>query len=1804
VLLAANNDERQLTSSILSRHINRHRPQASLVFRRFIAYDVIVKFRSFLSSAGSLLLLAAFSASGALNGQKPVHLRNATLANESAAVSPVQQPTNGLFLIQFHSAPSLEEREQLRTNGVELLQYVPKDTFIARFSHTGPALVAQLSFVNWIGAYRPESKIHRALIGGANTNRPVAVLLHSRATPAQVLFVRQRILLPRMSEPQRFGTVIRGVIKPSQLIALAQSEAVLWIESSPAMKLNDEVSSKIVAGDGGANQLYTASLGFDGAGVKVAVADSGLDDGISATMHPDLFGRTPTFFFYGTLTDASDEHSHGTHCTGIIAGTGATGETDDNGYLFGLGVAPGVDIITQRIFDGVGSYEAPPSFEKLTRDAKSAGADIGSNSWGDDTQGRYDISAMEFDGLVRDANALAVGDQPYILEFSAGNAGPGEQTIGSPAVGKNVIATGASENDRTDLLIYSDGPETMADFSSRGPCEDGRIKPDLVAPGTWIASAKSSVAPDDNSWAPISDNYLYVGGTSQSGPHVSGAAAVFVQYYRTTHTNITPSPALVKAALINSAVDMDDSFGTTPVPNNDEGWGLLDLTEIIGSTRAFSFLDQTELLTHDLSFTQSLLVASQSEPLKITLTYTDVPGFPGAIPALVNDLDLEVTGPDGRIYCGNQFDADGESVPNAGANDRVNNVEAVHLFEPLPGEYIIRVHARNVVQDARQDTAGIDQDFALVTSGDLPEPGTGLVILDRGHYRAPSTIHITVIDGDLAGNASASALVSSSTETNGEVRVLFAASNTGKFTNSIPTATGAPTSDGSLQITNSDTIEVRYFDASSGSNRSAFAIGDFVPPVITAVDSTNTFGQRIISWQTDEPSTSIVRYDTNTSLTLSVTNLDLTGDHSVVLTGLIVNKWYKYAVISTDEAGNTTTNNNISGTYFSFQALPTATLLLVDSYHEPLFGSPPLSGYTSALNQLGISYDPWDVAALASSPTITNLQPYRAVIWRVPDLLGVWSAAERSAISNYVKGGGGLFVASMEVLSRLDEAGASSFWRNVLHVESYVADDTVSQITGTPGAPVGDGVDSSLDYSVYETIWGDLIQLGILPDANISDTITPSTNAVSILTDTGATVGLRWPKTGVIGPGRVVFFPFPLDAVPTGNTNSDERAHLLRNVIQFLVPGVNGLGSVAFDSPAYTVPSLVTVEVADSDLISLGTITNTFYSTTQSNAVSATLTETPEPGVFRGTITLVAATNPPSAGTLRVKNGDTIGCVYFDASANASVQATAIVDTNAPTITGVSAVPDYVDALISWATSENADSLVQFGESPFLNRTAVDEALAIDHELALTGLRPNRTYYYKVVSRDAAGNASVNDNNGLLYTFTTLVPLVPPWSDNLNTGITNWSVQTEGSSDSRWTLGVPNNGKETSASSPPLAWGSNLDGGSISYAESFLISPAIDLTGGNNATLRFSHSYDFFFTSWDILNGGELLIITNTALSPVSLAAFADDANFGWEEEEINLSPFTGQVVYLVWYYQLFSFETSPRPAWLVDDISLTVSNVAGGTLQISNNLWQARFVMTGPTNFAGKGLSSVISNATPGQYVITYNPVAFYGTPISETKLLSSGSNVVFQGNYTFTDVNSNTIADGWETTYFGGVSSNRTALTDTDKDSMTDYAEFIAGTDPNNPLPSFRITASRLTNGTVRLEWPAAPGHSYRVHTSTNAITWSPLGGWTPATGVTNSQIILPLVNGRANLFRVEAQPGNLPATFRVRATLLAGNTVRLDWSSAADRGYRVLSTTDGNSWSPFSGWIHAVSANTSFILPPRTNGTPRLFRMEVRP
>ncbi len=1775
------------------------------------------------------LVCLLFAVAAAAAPGKAIRLRNQPLAVSAVAQSQSvdSTPASGLFLIQFRGSLKPEWREQLRTMGVELLRYVPDDAFVAKMQSVRPEAVRSLEFVQFFGKYRPEHKMHPRLQEFSDalrsgTNAPsaavaaaktegveVSVLLSPVADNSEATQTKSRFDRVRQESKLRSGRVIRGRIKPAQLDALAQSEAVLWIEPAPKMKLYDEVASRIVAGDGPGNQTLTKSLGYDGAGVTVAVADSGLDSGDTNSMHADIQGRVTALFFYGSpgqLEDASDEHSHGTHVAGIIAGNGALGEMDENGFLYGLGVAPGAMLVGQRIFTASGTYAEPPSYETLTRNAKRAGAEIGSNSWGDDTQGDYDLSAMEFDELVRDADALALGDQPYILEFSAGNAGPGYQTIGSPAVGKNVIATGASQNDRfnlpmEELAIYAEGREAMTDFSSRGPCADGRIKPDLVAPGSWIASLRSIYANDDYAWWPVSDDYMYQGGTSQAGPHVSGAAAVFVQYWRSNYAGATPSPALVKAALINSATDLDDSFFTGPVPNMDEGWGRVNLPGLIGSTRDYSYTDQSQLLTEGAVFEKRTLIGSAGEPLKITLAYTDVPGLPAAAIALVNDLDLEVISPDGHLYRGNQFNNDASS-PDATVPDTINNVECVHIPNPVGGEYLIRVRARRVTEDARLDTGPVDQDFALVISGEFATPGTGIVTFDRRFYRAPDQMKLTLVDYDLAGLPAVNLLLRTTIEPTGETIQLQAKGTYGMFTGKVATVTGAAMTDGKMQVAHGNMIQAVYADGLPAVNRYYFAIADLNPPVISEVQGNGEFGQSTVTWNTDEPAIGEVYYGVVTP-NLSLTNRDLSATHEFALANVSAYAAAKFFVVSQDEAGNRSTNNN-GGSYFVVTNSQPPQVLLVDSFADYyildilIVAAPPLTGYTDALDELGVAYEVFDARA-GAVPTPAQLNAYRCVIWRISDLQPP-SVTLANNISNFVNTGGSLLVASMEAPTRFAEAGLAGFTKNTLQVLSYTEDQVVNNISGAPGEPIGSDISTDLDYTPYDEI------LTLAGTSEPSDWIVANTNAASVILSDGAVVGLRAPKTGVDLPGRVVFLSFPLDAVPLEPGVDNARADLLHNIFDFLASPTN-TSSITLDSDIYSLPGRAVVEVEDTDMQGQNQLIVTLHSPQHTNQLTLTLLETTRPGLFRGNA-LFAPTNT-GAGSYFVNPNDTVQFDYFDVSAAALVSTTATIDTNPPTITDVSIEPGYLEAIVRWTTSKAADSLVQYSESPDafpINFTAYDAAPTMAHELMLTGLKLDTTYYLRITSRDRAGNTVIDDNHELLYAFTTYLPLLPTWTNDFEAHDTNWSAVTAEESETGWIWGAPGGGE--SANSGTYCWGSNLGGGAASQLESYLISPATLLVGGNKATLRFWHNYDFLPAGEFDIQLAAIEIITDISAAPELLFQMPEDTSDGWESFQIDLTPYMGRLVYLVWYHFLFSFDPLPRIGWLVDDVSIEVETVTPGVVTITNNISQAVFALAGPTGRTGNGRLTVITNAIPGSYTIQFGEALHYVTPPPQTNTLAPGGQLTFTGNYTFADANTNGISDSWEIANFGGVSPSRTKFTDTDDDGMSDYGEFVAGTDPNNPPIPFRVTAV-MTNGSVALQWPSATNLVYRVCAATvpPAASWQPYSPWLNASNNVMNFILPPATNGAPNFFRVEATAvGASPyaGSFCLQSRRLATGGVRLEWPSAPGHGYRVLSSTNGVSWTSFSDWIRASGYATGLTLATLTNGAPLLFRVEARP
>ncbi len=1620
---------------------------------------------------------------------------------------------------------------------MDLLRYVPDDTFVARLSGAQLDELEALPFVQWVGRYRPDHKTHESLRVGpgrvADDHPAVSVLMSPTASLAEVATVRGRFAKLQQESRLRFGSVLRGELAPGQLQKLAESDSVLWIEPAPKMRLFDESTAKVVGGDGANRSTYTMDRRFYGSGVKVAVADSGLHTGTAAGTHPDLAGRVMILPPYGGLTNAADEHGHGTHVAGIIAGDGAAGSVDAQGRWYGLGVATGATIVVQRIFDGIGRYYAPTSFAQLTRDALRAGAIIGNNSWGSDAQGRYDLSAHEFDSLVRDADILTNGDQPYILEFSAGNAGPGPQTISSPAVAKNVIATGAGQGPRTEFFTYSAGVEVIADFSSRGPCEDGRIKPDVVAPGTWVSSLRSAVGNPLNASQVIDGYYQYMGGTSQSGPHVSGAAAVFVQYYREILPDAgTPSPALVKAALIHSAVDMNPS-GAASVPNLSEGWGRVDLTQIISTyPQTQEYLDQTERLSTGQIYERRIVVADTNSPLKITLVYTDVPGLPAAIPALVNDLDVELVAPDGRRYRGNQFEF-GQSVPDAPNGDSVNNVEGILLRSPLPGEYFIHVIARNVAEDAVVDAAEVvDQDFALVVSGIIPGLEAGVVVLDRTSYSAPGQIRIKLYDLDLAAEVSAAVTVRSTVEPGGQTLLLSNSASGGVFTGTISTASGpAVAQDGKLQIAHGSVIRVSYYD--DGVNeRMAEATGDLFAPFIFGVAATNQFGRILVSWLTDEPSDSVVRYGTSIAGTNLlnggiITNESRSTIHRIELTNLVAGITYYFSVSSTDAAGNTGRDNN-GGSFHQFVAVPGAAVLLVNAYvHYPDDPFIQLTAYTDALDQTGVSYDVWDGSS--QLPLLDDLRTYQIVIWRINDSINrpadFIPSAQQVAIQQYLNAGGAFFMASMEFLSRTLIHGGANFVTNVLHVQRFLPNPNpdvspCTQCDDDFGVPIARGLDAdfigdgflvTLDYGNYPVLGEDL-------GPDFSDTFGPATNATPFLVESvsGKACAMHFPRAGHESVGRVVFASFPLDAIPENGPAPNNRAGFLRRVLQFLAPGLNGVGSIAFDQASYTLPDQVAVEIADSDLAGHGSVNVSLASTTAATSLQVSARETARRGVFRGVVSLVTNGVPAGSGQLLAEHGDFLYADYFDDSGQSVVQARARVDAVKPTISELAVKPYWQNAVVRWTTSEPSDALVQFGESAFLGRTGYTEGLATNHQVQLTGLVPDRIYYFGVVSRDAAGNDRELDNGGLYYWFRTLPPLAPQFIDSMESSgsETNWSVVTDPASQFFWQVGSPNNGIVSSGHNSSRVWATRLLADSADTIDTRLIGPSVLLTGGNVATLQFWHAYNFTkVVGADSQHWGRLFIVTNAVAAPVLLREYTG-ATTNWVYEAIDLSPFLGRVVSFIWHHKLTSISREDRNSWALDDVSITVSDLVLGSIAFSNNLAQARFEVLGPSPRSGSGQSTRFDNLIPGRYVALWSEVPYYFTPAPQTNVLSENELLVIDGNYTIPDTNENAMSDLWELQMFDEVSTERTILTDTDMDGATDFEEFMAGTDPGNPGQwlHLRPPVPLPPQNQLRFEWNASPGRIYWLEGLTvDPSNWVNLTDGISAVG-TNLSVTIP--------------------------------------------------------------------------------------------
>ncbi|HEX3763027.1 MAG TPA: S8 family serine peptidase, partial [Kofleriaceae bacterium] len=572
----------------------------------------------------------------------------------------------GLLLGDGHDA--------LARHGVEVLERMADGAYRVRMSDDAAAGVRGMDFVR--GVSRGESSASAPPALPTRRGWPLESLeprevaeprrLYTVQVPAEV----SAAVLAWLADSgivvlRRVGERIRIEATEDEIARLqARLDAGSWVEPYEPPRLHCDVARGLV----GVEAVGASPLELSGRGELVAIADTGLD-----AAHPDFADRIERVFARGRPpADASDPHGHGTHVAGTAVGDGAA----SRGAIRGM--APGARLVFQSLLDADGGLGGiPEPLDALFDEAYQTGARIHLDSWGTASRSTYTLASADVDRYVH-------AHKDFLVVLSAGNAGsnaanqlrpPAEiewTTIDAPATCKNAIVVGASRSSRTaggtadrtyneafpgvfphppwrDERVSGD-PEALAAFSSRGPTDDRRIKPDLVAPGTDILAARSATAPAARftGTSPDHPRYAFLSGTSMAAPLVAGSAALVREYYRRVRDH-APSAALVKATLINGTRWLSSPCAVAEPggrPNFHQGFGALRLDTSLprpGTRERLEFVDGVALAMEEAAWFEADLLGDSE--LRICLAWTDPPAR-----AVQNNLDLlcRVTAADGK----------------------------------------------------------------------------------------------------------------------------------------------------------------------------------------------------------------------------------------------------------------------------------------------------------------------------------------------------------------------------------------------------------------------------------------------------------------------------------------------------------------------------------------------------------------------------------------------------------------------------------------------------------------------------------------------------------------------------------------------------------------------------------------------------------------------------------------------------------------------------------------------------------------------------------------------------------------------------------------------------------------------------------------------------------------------------------------------------------------------------------------------------------------------------------------------------
>jgi hypothetical protein len=684
-----------------------------------------------------------------IDTSRPIALPEELTARPDAAAE------SQVMLVKFPGPITAAQARELRLVSQKIYTYLPYYSYLVKMPAGQKAAAARLARLGaaWSGLYHPAYKMSPAIasaeagdaVKAGRAYRPVIVEVLPDAD-VQAVVQKIRDLGIKGIVGSRHGAYfskVRLLLTAAEIAqvrnALAQLPEVFWIDlEGRRTLLNDTTVWVGQSGLSGGQTTPIFTQGIFGEGQTVGIIDTGIDPDMCFFRDTSL-GLPPTNLCNsGTVVNTSqrkviavdfltssecsggisgtewDTQNHGTHVAGTVAGDNFANLLVHN---TADGMAPGAKLVIQDAgfltdncgdLPGIGCpvVDLNPIFQQ----AYTQGARLHTNSWGDNenaaVQNNYSAASQDVDEFMWN-------HKDFLIFFAAGNAGPGTASVGSPSTAKSAVSVGAT--------LRSTSANSMASFSSCGPTADGRIKPEITVPGSSIISAGN-----DKNIATNNCGTLSMSGTSMASPGAAGLTALIRQYYtdgwyptgaKSSANGFTPSAALLRGTLVNSAVNMT---GTTVIPANCQGWGRVLLENALfftGQSRKLFVKDNdtpfaTGSTNEDRTYT--ITVNSSAEPFKATLAWTDFPSTPAASININNDLDLIVTGPTGTVWRGNVFS--GGASATGGAADRKNTLEQVLLASPATGVYTVTVRSFNVPNGA--------QPFAVVVAGDVTAGGT------------------------------------------------------------------------------------------------------------------------------------------------------------------------------------------------------------------------------------------------------------------------------------------------------------------------------------------------------------------------------------------------------------------------------------------------------------------------------------------------------------------------------------------------------------------------------------------------------------------------------------------------------------------------------------------------------------------------------------------------------------------------------------------------------------------------------------------------------------------------------------------------------------------------------------------------------------------------------------------------------------------------------------------------------------------------------------------------------------------------